>query len=153
MIVTGSVTATPKMRTIASARRPDADRTATVQADGLHVEHPARLALDVGQHLPDTLDRCVDDDDRADRFGRFALGGLGEEPVDGVADARADQPEPDQAADHRITVRQVVTPAATISSRAFAPSPGSRSTAAIASVSTAVSNPSRTASSAVALTQ
>ena len=44
--------------------------------------------------------------------------------------------------DHRITVRHRVTPAASISSRARSPSPGSRSTAAIASVRTAVAKPS-----------
>ena len=94
------------------ARRPDADRAVAVQPDGLHVVHPARLALDVGEDVPDALDRRVDDDDRADRLGRPALRGLRQEAVDGVPDARTDHPEPDQAADHRITVRQVVTPAA-----------------------------------------
>jgi len=65
----------------------------------------------------------------------------------------ADERESDRSADHRITVCQIATPASRISSSARAPSPGSSSTDAIASARTAVSNPSRRASSAVALTQ
>ena len=92
--------------------RADPDRAGRLDADRLHVVHPARLALDVGHGLPDALDRRVDDDHRLDRLGFLAGGLLGEDAIDGVGDAGAGEREPERAADHRITVLRIPTPAA-----------------------------------------
>ena len=135
------------------ATRTDADRAVVEHPDRLHLGHPRHLVFDVGDGRPDALDRRVDDDERADRFGFGALGLLGQDAVEGVRDAGSGDGQPDRAADHRITVRHRVTPAASMASSARSPSPGSRSTAAIASVRTDVRKPSAAASMAVALTQ
>ena len=78
-----------------------------------------------------------------DRLRLPVLGLVAEDPVEGVADAGPDDRQPDRAADHRITVRHIPTPAASSSSIARAPSPGLRSTGAHASVRTCVSKPRR----------
>ena len=54
----------------------DARGRRSQDADRLHVVHPARLALDVGQDVPDALDRRPDDQRRQDRR-RLAVRRLG----------------------------------------------------------------------------
>ena len=135
------------------AGHPDADRDVARDPDVLHLGHPDRLAGDVAQDVPCLLDPGIDDDHRMDRLRLPVLGLVAEDPVEGVADAGPDDRQPDRAADHRITVRHIPTPAASSSSMARAPSPGLRLTGAHASVRTCVSKPRRRASSAVALMQ
>ena len=65
VIVTGSVTVIPNIRTSASPRVPTPIGPCGQHPHRLHVVHPARLALDIGDDGPDALDRRVDDDQRA----------------------------------------------------------------------------------------
>ena len=76
------------------------------------------------------------------------------------AETEGDEPEAEDDPDHRALTSGACTPAvrrttpsSRMSSIATAPSPGSMSTAAMASVMSDVAKPSRTASSAVDLTQ
>ena len=62
--------------------RADADRARRQDPDGLHLVHPARLALDVGHVRPDALDRRVDDDHRLDRLGVGATGLIRQDAIE-----------------------------------------------------------------------
>ena len=78
------------------AARPDPDRSRRQHADGLHLVHPARLALDVREDVPDALDRRIDDDQAADRLGRRVAARAGEQAVDDPRDAQPDDREADR---------------------------------------------------------
>ena len=145
-MVTGSVTVMPNIRTSASQRVPTPiGPSSSIRIAFISVIQRGWSATSA-RAAQTRLDRRVDDDERADRLGLRALRLLGEDAIDGIGDAGAGEGQPDRAADHRITVRQRVTPAASISASARSPSPASRSTAAMASVRTDVWKPSAAAS-------
>ena len=138
------------------AGRPGSDpyRPGHFEAHGLQVVHPARLTLDVRQFGPHPLDRRVEDDEAPDGRRRRACPSVRQPTVDEPADRATDDGEPEEGPDHPSAPEVVtLTPASVISASARSPSPGTRSTAAIASAGTVVSKPSRAASSAVALMQ
>ena len=152
----GSMAGMPRMRTSASARVPIADRPRRFDPDRLHVVHPLELARDVRDHGPHGLGRRVDHRQHLERWkGRVAAPGgqhaIGEPGAHGRE--RGEHGEPADHAGQRSRVERRSTPASSSSASDRSPSPGCRSTAAMASVSTVVAKPSRTASSAVAFTQ
>ena len=140
MIVTGSVTVMPKIRT-SPRPRADADRPGVEHPDRLHLGHPARLASMSARTAQTRSIGASMTIERADRLGLGALAPARRRirstaHGDAGPDAMASRM---RAADHRITVPPQGRPRpARISSSARSPSPGSRSTAAMASVRTAV---------------
>ena len=112
----------PKIRTVGLATRADPDRPVGVSTRTAFISCIQRGWPSMSARTSQTRSiGRIDDDHRWIGSGAVALRRLGEEAVDGIADARSRRSRAGSdrtAADHRITVRHIVTPAVAISSSA-----------------------------------